>query len=1117
MSWALRFRNALESLPNSSAPLSAELFSPEYRALVPPSLAARDALSLGAVLAAGGDRTDLWEPHAELGDGRYRLQLYGDRERSLDEVMPFLENLGLKIFDQIPFRLEAGGRRLFIRSFAVSPAAAGAPDLMPRRAALLEALEALLRGWVENDELNGLLGATGLSWREIDVLRAYRNYYFQLGSRFGRLTLHRALLASPGVAELLFRYFETRFRPDGRWADAARREEEFLSPLRMELAAALDRVADANEDRILRDLFNLIDSTLRTDFYREKPPAEHFIALKLASLGVFNSPTPRPLFEIYVHAKWMEGIHLRGAAVARGGLRWSDRHDDFRSEVLDLMQTQMIKNALIVPLGAKGGFVVSEPASDPAERRHQVQRAYATLIRGLLNLTDNRQGSAVEPPSAVVTYDAPDPYLVVAADKGTAGYSDFANEIAAGYGFWLGDAFASGGSHGYHHKQLGITARGAWVSVRRHFRESGQDIATRPFTAVGIGSMDGDVFGNGMLLSPMLRLVGAFSSHHIFLDPDPDPAASFRERQRLFHAPHSSWDDYDRGLISPGGGVFARDAKHIPLSPEAQAALGVRRDSVDGEGLVRLILAAPVDLLWLGGIGTYVKSSAETHEEVADRANDSVRLDARQIRAKVVGEGANLGFTQKARIEYALAGGRINTDAVDNSGGVDLSDHEVNLKIALAELLRRGELAGEDERNRLLLDCTEDVVAAVLANNESQNLCLSLDLARSRRDAEPFLEVADRLANAGLLDRSLESFPSRKEVLARDNPGLTRPELAVLMAYSKLALKRALLVRPEALEADWALPLLWGYFPAPVRERFGDALRDHGLAPEIIATRICNAVIGQAGTSFLTLVDDLEPLQLGRAIDAYLRFDLVTGSAELRPRLRELEATLPSDRVQGLYLQLEGLLATCCRAALATGADFPPGAAAVRQGQAELAAWLDYQQGRLLEAGRADFERRWLELGQLGLGNEAARLLFFGDRLGEFPPLADFAARSGHSVAAVAEVCDAVAEHLGLRRVASLLAEVRPRDRWERRALAGLAGRLRSTPLALAAILLHRGDHRPAGLFTAPAAAASLARLLRLERELSETTAASLAPFAALGAALEDLRDAAGTPDSPAG
>jgi glutamate dehydrogenase len=1115
MSWEQRFTALLDRAAAAAGSRlttypHTDFFSPDYRALVPPELAVRDALSLDTLLRDGGERFDLWEPHPELGDGCYRVQLYSDRPLPLDAIIPLLNHLNLRVVDQITFRMAAGEMWLYLRSFAVHPATAETQDLLAVKAPLLDALEALLAGWVENDGLNTILPATGLNWREIDVFRAYRNYYFQLGSRFGRFRFHQALLANPGVAALLFRYFEARFQPGGGFHDPARREEETLTPLRQALGAALERVADPAEDRILRDLFNLIDSTLRTDFYQPKPPAGHAIALKIGSLGVLNMPTPRPWAEIYVHSKLMEGIHLRGARVARGGIRWSDRPDDFRSEILGLMQTQMVKNTLIVPLGAKGGFVLNSPAADPDERSRLARAAYGTFIRGLLNLTDNRAGSDTVPPPEVIAYDDPDPYLVVAADKGTARLSDTANDIAREYGFWLGDAFASGGTHGYHHKQLGITARGAWVCVHRHFREAGQDIEASPFTVVGVGSMDGDVFGNGMLLSGNIRLLGAFGGSHIFLDPNPDPALSFRERKRLFDLPGSTWDDYDRNLVSAGGGVFPRDAKDIPLSPEVRAWLGVRHTSTDGEGLIRLLLAAPADLLWLGGIGTYVKATEEDHGDAADRSNDTVRVDALQIRAKAVGEGANLGFTQKARVEYALAGGRIDTDAVDNSGGVDLSDHEVNLKILMAQLLRDGAIAGEEERNRWLADLAPDVVAAVLANNDAQSLCLSLDRDRCFRDVEPFLDVADRLENAGLLDRAVEDFPTRKEVLARPGLALARPELAVLMAYAKLALKRALLDGDGFLTEPWTHAILAGYFPPAIRERFGAHLARHSLAREITATRFCNDIVEHAGAGFLAWVDELEPAALVGAVTAYGYFDRIVGGAALRRKLHALDGLMAPGQQYALLLQLEDLLAAFCHWALQADRIPVPEESQVDAGRAALQAYIAHRSQGLPERERAGHEQRLAEFGSAGLAPEEARLLALAPWLQDFPALAELAALTGHGIAAITDLVEAVAEPLGVRRLTALLDGVKPRDRWERRAREALLERFRAAPIGLAEAMLRNGDREPGAFLAAPKLQARLSRLRRLERELTDTAAKNLAPFAALGAALEGLREAGG-------
>ncbi|HEY7745912.1 MAG TPA: NAD-glutamate dehydrogenase domain-containing protein, partial [Desulfuromonadales bacterium] len=552
-------------------------FSRDYRSLIHPRFAVRDIGSLEKGFEAGDELFDLWGPFGRQ-EPYYRLQFYSSRESYLNELMPLLENLNLNVIDEVDFAVRAGEQPMFIKSFAIRPVA-GTGKLTSLRQHLLEALGRLRSGEAENDYLNRLLVLTGLSWKEIDVFRGYRNYYFQLGSPFNKKRVAFALINNPGAASLLYRYFEGRFCPEPRWHDPLRHEEEVLSPIRQELIECLESVADINEDRILRILFNLIDSTVRTNFFLRRDREDYFFSFKISAIGIIDMPAPRPLFEIYVHAASMEGIHLRGGKVARGGIRWSDRPDDFRTEILSLMKTQMSKNALIVPVGSKGGFVVKTPYQGREEGAALARAAYQTLMRGLLDLTDNRVGDLVVRPPGVVTYDEEDPYLVVAADKGTAHLSDTANAISAEYGFWLGDAFASGGSRGYDHKALGITARGGWECVKRHFREMGRDIQQEPFTVIGIGDMSGDVFGNGMLLSRQIRLLAAFDHRHIFLDPDPDPEASWRERKRLFELPRSSWDDYDRSLISAGGGVFSREAKDIPLSEPVRRWLGVRHES----------------------------------------------------------------------------------------------------------------------------------------------------------------------------------------------------------------------------------------------------------------------------------------------------------------------------------------------------------------------------------------------------------------------------------------------------------------------------------------------------------------------------------------------------------
>ena len=1098
----LRRAAGLEDGP-ALAGLYGAAFPPGYRELTPPALAGRDVLRLRQAAESGEDAFELWQATASHG---HLLRLYSRRARFLDELMPFLAGLGLRVADHVQFALDVPGRMLWVTSFSVRPAQPEALPLSAVKKNLLEALGDLLAGRAESDGLNGLLPLTGLGWREIDVFRGYRNYYLQLGRRFTQASVHLALLRNASTALLLYRYFDARFNPDLAAAAPPDQEEDALSALRTEIAAALDRVADSQEDRILRDLFNLIDATLRTSHYLRRRRGDYFFAFKIDSLGVLDMPTPSPLFEIYVHAAHMEGIHLRGAKVARGGIRWSDRPDDFRGEILGLMRTQTIKNALIVPHGAKGGFIIKTPCRDRETCQRLAGEAYATLIRGLLDLTDNIAEAGVAGPPGVVAYDGGDPYLVVAADKGTAHLSDTANAISQEYGFWLGDAFASGGSRGYDHKKLGITARGAWACVQRHFRELGRDLG-QPFSVVGIGSMDGDVFGNGMLLSASIRLKAAFGAKYIFLDPNPDAEASFRERKRLFELPGSSWDDYDRRLVSPGGGVFPRAAKDIALSAPVRQWLGAQHGSTDGEGLIRLLLAAPVDLLWLGGIGTYVKASTETHEQVGDRGNDAVRIDACQLRASVAGEGANLGFTQKARVEFALAGGRINNDAVDNSAGVDLSDHEVNLKILMAEWLRKGLLAGLLARDAWLQAMTAEVCGQVLADNRLQSLCLSLDLRRCRRDAEPFLDVADSLENLGLLERAAESFPGRKEVLARPDKSLARPELAVLMLHAKLALKQVLLESPDFLSLPALAPWLDGYFPQALRERCAGQFGGHPLAREITATALANTVVNQAGGGFLSLAESADAAALVEAVQAYLSFDEMINGPALRSAVAGLESELPAERQYQYLLGLEDVLADYCRWALAQGGPPLQDAQALPRWRAYFEEYLDVLAASLWPGGRAAFEAEAGGLEREGFERRTARLIALLDRLSEFPALAELAVRTQVALPEAARAYRAVAECLGLARIESLLGRVAARDRWERRIQILLRGRFRFNLARLARALIESGCNEPAAFFEQSGGGRRLERLRSLHRELDHAAAAAILPYAALSAELDGLAE----------
>jgi glutamate dehydrogenase len=698
---------------------------------------------------------------------------------------------------------------------------------------------------------------------------------------------------------MLVELFRARFEP-GR-ADA-----EEADRIAAQIEQAIEVVESLDEDRILRNFLAVIGAMLRTNYFQRADGGgpKLYLSFKLDPSGLPLLPLPRPQFEIFVYSPRTEGVHLRGGKVARGGLRWSDRREDFRTEVLGLMKAQMVKNAVIVPVGAKGGFVVKRPPGGDSREAllEEVERCYRTFIRGLLDVTDNIVGGEIVPPPDVVRYDEDDPYLVVAADRGTATLSDVANGIAREYGFWLDDAFASGGSTGYDHKKMGITARGAWESVKRHFRELGRDIQSEDFTVVGLGDMSGDVFGNGMLLSRHIRLVAAFDHRDVFIDPDPDPETSYAERRRLFELPRSSWQDYAPELISAGGGVYPRTAKSIPLSREAREALGIEQESMTPAELISALLKAPTDLLWNGGIGTYVKASYETHADAGDKANDAVRVNADELRCRVVGEGGNLGLTQRARIEYALGGGRVNTDAIDNSGGVDCSDHEVNIKILLDGIVADGDLTPK-QRNELLLEMTEAVADRVLRDNYEQSETLSL----ADQQAASMLDVHSRfiaaLERARTLDRELEALPTDEEIGARsgEHRGLTRPELATLIAYSKVHLYKRLL-DSDVPEDPYLSAEFEAYFPSPLSERFAGRMRDHRLRREITATRVVNNMLHGGGT---TLTFRLNEETGAGAADITRAYTVAREVFQMRPQWAELHAL---DNLVGADTQLAMLL-----------------------------------------------------------------------------------------------------------------------------------------------------------------------------------------------------------------
>ncbi len=859
--WGDRLREALveahgEDIGLKRAKRWEAAFGAGYRETNAPETAVHDVDRMEPLVTQGGLGAIAQCAYRRLEDDPaiLRFKLYRlSQSAPLSDVAPLLEHLGLKLMEEVPSSLSLpDGVVVWIHDFRLIEPQGRALDLDKDGPLVEEAFSEAWAGRLEDDRLNRLVLLADLSARDVTVLRAIAKYLRQIGIPFSQDYMEETLARYPTVAGDLVRLFHLRHDP----ALAGGREAA-VEDLRKVILEALDAVVALDDDRILRRFLNVVEASLRTNLYQRDANgnARPALAIKLDSRSIDGLPLPKPLVEIWVYSPRVEGIHLRGGRVARGGLRWSDRKEDFRTEVLGLVKAQMVKNAVIVPTGSKGGFY---PKRAPAEGGREAILAdaiecYKIFVGSLLDLTDNIVGGATVPPRDIIRYDGDDPYLVVAADKGTATFSDIANGVAQERGFWLDDAFASGGSAGYDHKAMGITARGAWEAVKRHFRELGRDTQTTPFTVAGVGDMSGDVFGNGMLLSTEIRLIAAFDHRHIVIDPDPDPATSFAERRRLFALGRSSWADYNIALLSPGGGIFPRSQKTIPLSPEAQAALGLETDHITPPELIRAILAAAVDLLWFGGIGTYIKASTESQAEAGDRANDGVRIDARAVRAKVIGEGANLGVTQRGRIEYALAGGRINTDAIDNSAGVDCSDHEVNIKILLNGLVADGDMTRK-QRDHLLREMTDTVAALVLRDNYLQTQSLSMIEARGVTALDQQQRLMRGLERDGKLNRDVEFLPSDGEIAARAkrNGCLTRPELAVLLAYAKIDLKDELLAGDAPEDPYLAAADLKRYFPPVLEERFADAITRHPLRREIIATQLANAVVNWVGPTFVS-------------------------------------------------------------------------------------------------------------------------------------------------------------------------------------------------------------------------------------------------------------------------
>jgi glutamate dehydrogenase len=836
-------------------------------------------------------------------DVRFKVYRYGE-PMMLSAVLPVLHSLGVKVIDERPYEIRRADGTVYLYDFGLQPPAAHR-ELSEVRPQVENAFAAAWRGEAEVDGFNELVLRAGLTWRQVVVLRAYAKYLRQAGHVFSQRYVESTFIAYPEIARLLVRLFETRFSPR---LEAGEQQRTRLSEELVErITGLLDGVESLDQDRILRSYLTLIKATLRTSFFQRGPDQrpKSYVAFKLDPQAIPDLPQPRPKYEIFVYSPRFEGVHLRFGAVARGGLRWSDRREDFRTEILGLVKAQMVKNAVIVPVGAKGGFVLKQKPGD----RDEAVGCYRLFITALLDVTDNILSGKIVPPRDVVRHDADDPYLVVAADKGTATFSDIANEISVAKDFWLGDAFASGGSAGYDHKKMGITARGAWESVKKHFRDMGTDTQAQDFTVVGVGDMSGDVFGNGMLLSEHIRLVAAFDHRHIFLDPSPDAATSYAERRRLFGLPRSSWADYETSLISEGGGVFPRTAKSIPISPQIRAALDLGdATTLSPAELMKAILLAPVDLLWNGGIGTYVKASTETHADVGDKTNDAIRVNGRDLRVKVVGEGGNLGLTQRGRVEFARAGGRIFTDFIDNTAGVDCSDHEVNIKILLGGAVTDGELTMPD-RDELLAAMTDEVAELVLRDNHDQATALGNAVAQAHSLLPVHRRMLSSMEMTGQLNRELEALPTDRELANRyeAGQGLTAPEFAVLLAYVKISLEREVLADP-LVDEPWTTDVLARYFPTPLRDRFAARMGGHRLRREIISTSLVNEVVNRGGTSFVYRAMEESGASAADVVRAYVVIRDLYGLNDLWAAAEALENKVPTEAQTLVYLETRRLL-----------------------------------------------------------------------------------------------------------------------------------------------------------------------------------------------------------------
>ncbi|MEV6675654.1 NAD-glutamate dehydrogenase [Streptomyces erythrochromogenes] len=1040
-------------------------FSEGYKADHSPRAAVADLVHLEKLRGSDKDfALSLYEP-VGAGPGERRFKIYRAGEQvSLSAVLPVLQRLGVEVTDERPYELRCADRtNAWIYDFGLRLSAGDLGD--DARERFQDAFAAVWNGQAENDNFNTLVLSAGLTWRQAVVLRAYAKYMRQAGSTFSQDYMEDTLRNNVHTTRLLVSLFEARMSPVRQAAGS-----ELVDAMLEELDGALDQVASLDEDRILRAFLTLIKATLRTNFFQLDSRGEQhaYVSMKFDPQAIPDLPAPRPAFEIWVYSPRVEGVHLRFGKVARGGLRWSDRREDFRTEILGLVKAQMVKNTVIVPVGAKGGFVAKnlpDPSVDRDAWLAEGIASYKIFISALLDITDNMVAGEVVPPRSVVRHDEDDTYLVVAADKGTATFSDIANGVAESYGFWLGDAFASGGSAGYDHKGMGITARGAWESVKRHFRELGHDTQTQDFTVVGVGDMSGDVFGNGMLLSEHIRLVAAFDHRHIFIDPTPDAATSYAERRRLFELPRSSWADYDASLISAGGGIHPRSAKAVPVTAQMRAALGIEAGvtKMTPADLMQAILKAPVDLVWNGGIGTYVKATSETHADVGDKANDAIRVNGSDVRAQVIGEGGNLGLTQLGRIEFARSGaggegGKVNTDAIDNSAGVDTSDHEVNIKILLNAVVADGDMTVK-QRNKLLAQMTDEVGRLVLRNNYAQNTALANGSAQAPSLLHAQQRFMRRLEGAGLLNRELEFLPTDRQIreLLNNGKGLTQPELAVLFAYTKITTADELIVT-ELPDDPYLRRLLFAYFPAALGDKFTEQIDAHALRREIITTILVNDTVNTGGSTFLHRLREETGASTEEIVRAQLAAREIFGLADVWDAVEALDNKVAADVQTRVRLHSRRLVERGTRWLL----NNRPQPLQITEtiaffGERVAQVWAELPK---LVRG-ADLEWYQLVMDELtgeGVPEElAAKVAGFSSA---FPTLdiVAIADRTGVDPLGVAEVYYDLADRLDITQLMDRIIELPRADRWQSMARASIREDLFAAHAALTADVLSVGN-----------------------------------------------------------